>query len=99
MGSMGGGGSMGGAGGSGGCVTCYQASRACIIASCPQDSQLCSASAFAYQALKTCMCGYCSGDCNQTCNNMGVDAPSCQQCIQDFVPTVCSAEFQVCVVN
>jgi hypothetical protein len=100
-GSSMGGGSMGGggAGGSPGCLTCFAAVQTCINGSCPPDSAICPASLATFQALKTCTCMFCSADCNQTCNNMGMNATTCATCIQQFAPTACGAFFQACILN
>jgi len=91
----------GGSGGTGPCVSCNDAFGECVVnLVCPPSSALCPGGAISsWQTLLTCVCGYCSGDCSSTCNNMGMDAPGCAQCVGDFATTACNTQFQACVVN
>jgi hypothetical protein len=95
------GGMMTGAGGAGGgsmCLTCSQYVQACLnMSACPSESLICQQSLSIYQPLEACTCATCSGQCTQTCSNIGTDSMSCFGCLAQAAQNNCPGQLQACL--
>jgi hypothetical protein len=71
------------------CVTCSEFISGFEGALCPQSQQL-------FDGLLSCVCSFCSFQCNGTCGSGGENGPQCDQCVEFTIQDACSSQFSQC---